>query len=515
MPEIEKRTVKGGMVSRHTHASTATKTDMTLSVFIPTGTDPASLPVLYYLSGLTCNDQNFATKAGNAYQAAADAGIALVIPDTSPRGAGVDGEDDVYSLGTGAGMYVDATKEPWATNYNMYTYITQELPAWVEFNVGLSSEVAGIFGHSMGGHGALTIALKNQDKYASVSALAPMANPTTIDWGKSAFAAYLATEQEQAAYDATLLMTAMGAAGHASVFDDILIDQGDGDEFLDKLKPAVFRDACAAAGQKCTLRMQSGYDHSYYFVNSFVGDHIAFHAARLVPLKQTKLSAAAQIKAAQVVTEARPDQSITCNAMVAFAAKQPLELCEVIVAPPKAGEVRVKVMANALCHTDVYTLSGEDPEGLFPSILGHEAGCIVESVGAGVTSVSPGDHVIPAYTPQCARPECIFCVSPKTNLCPAIRSTQGKGVMPDGTSRFTLKRDGSTIFHFMGTSTFAEYTVLSEWSVARVRCVIVHHIIIPSPLSLSPTLSRRCLYPRPDSRLFPPLPPFFPPSARR
>uniref|UniRef100_A0A7S1NV84 S-(hydroxymethyl)glutathione dehydrogenase n=1 Tax=Eutreptiella gymnastica TaxID=73025 RepID=A0A7S1NV84_9EUGL len=154
--------------------------------------------------------------------------------------------------------------------------------------------------------------------------------------------------------------------------------------------------------------------------------------------------------------------------MVAFGVND-LRCEEIVVAPPKAGEVRMKVVCNALCHTDIYTLSGQDPEGLFPSILGHEAGAIVESVGEGVTSVKQGDHVVPGYTPQCKGSDCIFCMSPKTNLCPKIRASQGKGVMPDGTSRFTLKKDGSTIYHFMGCSTFAEYTVLAEISVAKVN----------------------------------------------
>jgi len=158
---------------------------------------------------------------------------------------------------------------------------------------------------------------------------------------------------------------------------------------------------------------------------------------------------------------------ITCKAMVAFGVND-LREEEIIVAPPKAGEVRVKVICNALCHTDIYTLSGADPEGLFPSILGHEAGAVVESVGEGVTSVKPGDHVVPGYTPQCKGSDCIFCMSPKTNLCPKIRGTQGQGKMPDGTSRFTLKKDGSTIWHFMGCSTFAEYSVLAEISCAKV-----------------------------------------------
>lgn len=158
---------------------------------------------------------------------------------------------------------------------------------------------------------------------------------------------------------------------------------------------------------------------------------------------------------------------IKCKAMVARAPKQPLTLETITVDPPKAGEVRVKVIANALCHTDIYTLDGYDPEGLFPCILGHEAGCIVESIGEGVTSVQPGDHVIPCYTPQCCEAQCIFCQSPKTNLCPRIRSTQGKGVMPDGTSRFK-DSEGKPIYHFMGCSTMAEYTTVAEISCAKI-----------------------------------------------
>mmetsp|Transcript_35359 Transcript_35359/g.43300 ORF Transcript_35359/g.43300 Transcript_35359/m.43300 type:complete len:396 (-) Transcript_35359:147-1334(-) len=158
---------------------------------------------------------------------------------------------------------------------------------------------------------------------------------------------------------------------------------------------------------------------------------------------------------------------ITCKAMVARAAKQPLTVKTITVAPPKAGEVRVKVIANALCHTDVYTLDGHDPEGLFPCILGHEAGCVVESVGDGVTSVAPGDHVIPCYTPQCCEVSCEFCMSPKTNLCPKIRGTQGRGVMPDGSVRFK-DEEGKDIYHFMGCSTMSEYTVLAEISCAKI-----------------------------------------------
>ena len=160
-------------------------------------------------------------------------------------------------------------------------------------------------------------------------------------------------------------------------------------------------------------------------------------------------------------------QPIRCKAAVAWAANEPLSIEEILVAPPRAGEVRVRVVANALCHTDIYTLTGQDPEGLFPCILGHEAGAVVESVGEGVTSVSVGDHIVPGYTPQCNESDCVFCMSPKTNLCPAIRATQGAGVMPDGTSRFTAV-DGRLIHHFMGCSTMAEYTVLAEISCAKV-----------------------------------------------
>ena len=159
--------------------------------------------------------------------------------------------------------------------------------------------------------------------------------------------------------------------------------------------------------------------------------------------------------------------AVTCKAAVAWEAKKPLSIEDIVVAPPKAGEVRVKVIANALCHTDIYTLDGHDPEGLFPCILGHEAGAIVESVGEGVTSVKVGDHVVPGYTPQCCEPSCIFCQSSKTNLCPKIRGTQGQGVMPDGTSRFSTP-DGKTIYHFMGCSTMSEYSVLAEISCAKI-----------------------------------------------
>jgi len=247
-------------------------------------------------------------------------------------------------------------------------------------------------------------------------------------------------------------------------FDDILIDQGTDDGFYKdgQLLPQNFKLAAGITKQKVTLRMQEGYDHSYYFINSFISEHVDFHASRLHTAQRNKITAS-EVD----VDTSMAGKPITCNAMVARGPKQPMDLEKITVAPPREGEVRVKVVANALCHTDIYTLDGLDPEGLFPSILGHEAGAIVESVGPGVTTLKPGDHVVPGYTPQCALPSCVFCMSHKTNLCPAIRGTQGQGVMPDGTTRFSDK-DGKPIYHFMGCSTMSEYTVLAEISCAKI-----------------------------------------------
>ena len=342
----------------------------------------------------------------------------------------------------------------------MYTYITEELPSVVaeDFNVGTHAK--SICGHSMGGHGALQIALKGGDKWAAVSAFAPIANPTKCAWGEKAFSGYLGSVAAGADYDATELVKGAGCAK----FDDILIDQGVEDQFLKdgQLQPNSFKLAAEMNQQKITLRMQPEHDHSYYFINTFIGDHVSFHSRRLHAAQRE-----AMFRATTEVDTSRAGKPIECKAMVARGPKQPM-VCETItVDPPKAGEVRVKVVANALCHTDIYTLDGLDPEGLFPCVLGHEAGAIVESVGPGVMSVKPGDRVVPGYTPQCAKPDCIFCMSPKTNLCPAIRGTQGQGKMPDGTSRLKDK-DGNELYHFMGCSTMAEYAVLAEISCAKV-----------------------------------------------
>jgi len=441
---------------------------MTAAVFLPPGVEYSTdIPAVYWLSGLTCTDENFSQKAG-AFAHAAREKIALVLPDTSPRGAGVDGEEDSWDFGTGAGFYVDATAAPYSENYNMYSYITYELPMLVEREFQISPRLRSISGHSMGGHGALTIALKDAgESWVSASAFAPICNPIKSTWGQKAFKGFFGSVEAGAAHDATELMK----KGPYPKLGEILIDQGLDDEFLaaGQLLPEAFEEACLSVSQPLSMRKRAG-DHSYYFISTYIGEHISFHASRLrAHAKALRVEARkAEMPARRLAPSAAEEapKPIVCKAMVAHAPKQPL-VCEMVtVDPPKAGEVRVKVVANALCHTDVYTWEGSDPEGLFPCILGHEAGAIVESVGEGVTSLKPGDHVVPCYTPQCSKAECIFCSSSKTNLCPAIRSTQGQGLMPDGTSRFSL--NGKPIYHFMGCSTFSEYTVLAEISCAKV-----------------------------------------------
>eukprot|EP00590_Aulacoseira_subarctica_P006143 CAMPEP_0172417970 /NCGR_PEP_ID=MMETSP1064-20121228/4467_1 /TAXON_ID=202472 /ORGANISM="Aulacoseira subarctica , Strain CCAP 1002/5" /LENGTH=678 /DNA_ID=CAMNT_0013156585 /DNA_START=19 /DNA_END=2055 /DNA_ORIENTATION=+ len=441
--------VDGGVLNRYSHASKSTKCDMTFSLFLPSTTKETT-PVLFWLSGLTCDDTNFSIKAGpRAFASANRHGLAIVMPDTSPRGEAVPNVNS-YDLGHGAGFYVNATEDPYKEHYQMYTYITEELPQLLQqhFHIGALKSISG---HSMGGHGALIIALKNPDEWTSASAFSPICNPIHCPWGQKAFAAYLGDDEEQhSQYDATSLLL------NTTIFDDcILIDQGSQDEFLlqQQLLPEKLLQAAEQVGQKIKYQLREGFDHSYHFVAAFIDEHIDFHAERLQQKRTPTSDTAGKV--------------IQCKAMVARAAKQPLVYETIYVSPPMANEVRVKVIANALCHTDIYTLDGFDPEGLFPAILGHEAGCIVESVGENVTSVVPGDHVIPCYTPQCCEASCIFCQSPKTNLCPKIRSTQGQGVMPDGTVRFH-DAEGKPIYHFMGCSTMAEYTVLSEISCAKI-----------------------------------------------
>jgi S-(hydroxymethyl)glutathione dehydrogenase/alcohol dehydrogenase len=446
----------GGKILRFSHKSSSTNSKMCFSVFEPPAAKTGPVPVLYWLSGLECTDENFVAKSG-AFRAAAELGLMIVICDTSPRGLNLPGETESWDFGTGAGFYLNATVEPFKGHYNMYDYVLNELPAIIDSEFNSLKGIRSIFGHSMGGHGALVLALKNPGLFASVSAFAPICNPTNSAWGRKAFEGYLGSVDAGKAYDATEIML----QASRSLYTNILIDQGLDDKFLaSQLLPANFQSACLSAGQKLTFREHQGYDHGYNFIATFIEDHLRYHKKFLD----------AQVTADELrVTAHLPSttgQVIKCKAAVAWGPNEPLRYETVEVSPPKAGEVRIKVIANALCHTDQYTYSGQDPEGLFPVILGHEAGGIVESVGPGLLSVQPGDHVIPAYTPQCCETTCIFCQSSKTNLCPKIRSTQGRGLMPDGTSRFVC--NGKPIFHFMGCSTMSEYTVLAEISVAKI-----------------------------------------------
>ena len=267
METTKTHVVHGGTLRYLKHDSTTTGTPMTLSVFVPPGEGP--FPVLIWLSGLTCTEDNFTTKAG-AYQAAAEHGVIIVAPDTSPRGEGV-ADDPAYDLGQGAGFYVDATQAPWAPNFRMESYVTGELIDLIDREFP-TTKMRSISGHSMGGHGALTLALNHPDLFRSVSAFAPIASPIRCAWGEKAFTAYLG--DDRTAWD-------RHGAAHG-VYDDILIDQGDADGFLtDLLKPELLTAAAKATSQKLTLRMQPGYDHSYFFMASFIADHVAFHAERL------------------------------------------------------------------------------------------------------------------------------------------------------------------------------------------------------------------------------------------
>lgn len=274
MERLEHRACFGGWQDVYRHRSEVLGCDMTVGVYFPPQAEQGPCPVLYWLSGLTCTEQNFITKAG-AQRYAAEHGIILVAPDTSPRGEDV-ADADGYDLGKGAGFYVNATQAPWASHYRMYDYIVDELPAWVEADPAASDRRV-ISGHSMGGHGALTIALKNPGRYRSVSAFSPIVAPSQVPWGQKALTAYLGDDREAwKAYDTVELVR------RAQEKLPLLVDQGDADEFLQgQLKPELLQAAAADAGHPLTLRLQPGYDHSYYFIASFIGDHIAHHAAAL------------------------------------------------------------------------------------------------------------------------------------------------------------------------------------------------------------------------------------------
>lgn len=274
--QIESVKEFGGFLNRYTHDSSSCNCEMTFSVYLPPLAENEKVPAVYWLSGLTCSDDNFRTKAG-AQRYASELGIALIIPDTSPRGDDVPDEEDRYDLGKGAGFYVNATQEPWANNYQMYQYVTDELIEVAEANFPIISGVRSVTGHSMGGHGALITALKNPGKYKSVSAFAPICNPVNCAWGEGCFGAYLGDDKALwNEYDATKLI----AAGAEPL--PTLIDHGLDDEFLaDQLLPANLEDAAEQVGFPITLRMHEGYDHSYHFISTFIGEHLAFHEKAL------------------------------------------------------------------------------------------------------------------------------------------------------------------------------------------------------------------------------------------
>ena len=272
---VERKRCFGGAQEVWSHASTTLGCEMRLGVYLPSKANDEKCPVLYFLSGLTCTEQNFVTKAG-AQRYAAEYGVVVVAPDTSPRGDGV-ADDPEYDLGQGAGFYVNATEAPWSSHFRMYDYIVSELPELIAASFPVTDAMS-ITGHSMGGHGALVAALKNPGRYRSVSAFSPIVAPSQVPWGKKALGAYLGDDADRwKEWDATALVR--NISGQRI---NLFIDQGDADGFLvEQLKPELLKEACDAVGHPLTLRMQTGYDHSYYFISSFIGDHIAYHARAL------------------------------------------------------------------------------------------------------------------------------------------------------------------------------------------------------------------------------------------
>ncbi len=267
----------GGTIGFYSHASREAGAEMKFSVFMPPNASARPLPPLYFLAGLTCTEETFMMKA-HALRQAAELGLVLVAPDTSPRGLGLPGEEDGWDFGTGAGFYIDADAEPWKRNYRMYSYVTKELPALIEANFPVAAGRRGVCGHSMGGHGALVVALRNPQAYRSVSAFAPICNPAAVPWGEKAFGNYLGADRARwSAWDASELLK-QGSRFPGPIF----VDQGMKDQFLAaQLRPDALEAAAEAAGQELVLRRHEGYDHSYWFIQTFIEDHLKWHAERL------------------------------------------------------------------------------------------------------------------------------------------------------------------------------------------------------------------------------------------
>ena len=274
MPPVSENACFGGTQGVYTHESNVCGGDMTFGLFMPAEAENGPVPLLWFLSGLTCTHENAMVKAG-AQNCAAEQGIALVFPDTSPRGETV-ANDEAYDLGQGAGFYVDATQSPWSPHFKMWSYLADELPALIEDQFEVDMERQAITGHSMGGHGALTMAMNLEGRFRSVSAFAPICNPTASDWGRKQLSAYLGSDESTwAKHDATLMMEEKGFDG------PVLIDTGTNDQFLDLLKPEALAEAATKRRQQMNFRMQPGYDHSYFFISTFMEDHISFHAEAL------------------------------------------------------------------------------------------------------------------------------------------------------------------------------------------------------------------------------------------
>lgn len=279
LEEIGSNLSFGGQQLRYRHHSNILNCDMTFSIYLPPQAKQAPVPVLYWLSGLTCSDENFVTKAG-AQQHAAEYGIAIVCPDTSPRGEGVpDDEESAYDFGLGAGFYINATEQPWATHYQMYDYVVEELPALINAEFPVDGSKVAISGHSMGGHGALTVALKNPERYCSVSAFSPICSPINCPWGQKALSNYIGDESQGHWNSQDTVELVKTADDQLKQSMPVLVDQGDADNFLaEQLNTQLLIDTAEQVGFPMQIRFQSGYDHSYFFIASLIGEHIRFHS---------------------------------------------------------------------------------------------------------------------------------------------------------------------------------------------------------------------------------------------